>query len=96
MTPEQIQHTIDTRALELSREALTRVEAYERHSDERYRDLKEDIDNHNQNVIAAISRVHDRVDKIFSHGITIGWSVLILLATIIGYLIVNGVPWGIK
>lgn len=87
------QNQIDTRALELSREALTRVEAYERHADLRYKELKDDIHNHNSEVIAAVSRVHGRIDGIFKYGVSIGISVVVLLLTVIGYLLTSGLPW---
>ena len=91
---KHVQHQIDLRALELSREALTKVEVYEKHSDERYMELKEDIREHNESVIGAITRVHERVDKIFSSGITIGGTIIMLLIGVIAYLLTNGLPWG--
>jgi hypothetical protein len=88
------QHQIDLRALELSREALTRVEVYERHSEERMHEMKEDIKANSEAVVNAITRVHDRVDSIFKSGIAIGGTIILLLLGVIGYILTSGLPWG--
>jgi hypothetical protein len=92
---KHVQHQIDLRALELSREALTRVEVYERHSEERMREMKEDIKANSEAVVNAITRVHDRVDSIFKSGIAIGGTIIMLLLGVIGYVLTSGLPWGV-
>ena len=88
-----VQHQIDLRALELSREALTRVEVYEKHSEDRMREMKDDIKANSETVVGAISRVHDRVDSIFKYGVAIGGTVIMLLLGVIGYVFTSGLPW---
>lgn len=92
---KNVQHQIDLRALELSREALTRVEVYERHSEDRMREMKEDIKANSEAVVNAISRVHDRVDSIFKSGIAIGGTIIVLLLSVISYVLTSGLPWNV-
>ena len=87
------QTVIDTRAIEMSREALTRIERHESeysrrtHADDQYRrEFRTEVHEGMKEISQSINKIHARFNGMYI-------SVIALLVTMVGYLVVQKLGW---
>lgn len=95
------QDQLDTRALEVSTAALTKIEQHitdcEKRDDRRWQEAqhaRQEAVQARQDIKASIATIHQRIDKLVGRWFAAAAGLIAVLLTLLGYLLVNGVPWG--
>ena len=76
-------------ALRLANESLLRLGGHESQCDLRYKSIADGLEK----MSAGQTRIHSRVDSIFTRLLTWGGSLVGVLLAMLAYLLINGAPW---
>lgn len=87
------QEQIDSRAIELARDALSRIESHERRCDERWTEVRKDLIEIKQAVHGGNKELHDRIDELVNRWLRVAGWIIAGLLSLCGFLAARAMGW---